>query len=62
MRNEWIFDAVQAEVAYRTEALYKASGAGWSAGGRWWRLGRRKAEVMVPEQRRPRHDQGVLAR
>ncbi|GAA5156971.1 MULTISPECIES: hypothetical protein [Amycolatopsis] len=59
MRNDWIFDAVQAEVAYRTEELHKA----WPAGGkrRRWRLGRRMPEVKVPQQRRPSRDEAVLS-
>ncbi|TNC29005.1 hypothetical protein [Amycolatopsis alkalitolerans] len=58
MRNDWIFDAVQAEVAYRTEELHKA----WPAGRkrRRWRLGRRIPEVHVPQQRRPSRDEAPL--
>lgn len=59
MREEWIFDRMQAEVAYRTEELYKARGVGGRGGRRWWRLRRRPAGVPVPEQRRPSHDQRV---
>ncbi|MFD4198638.1 hypothetical protein [Amycolatopsis thermoflava] len=47
MRNEIMYDAVMAEVAYRREQLEKAS----RPGRRWF--GRAKAEVRVPEQRRP---------
>ncbi|GAB3006823.1 hypothetical protein LWP59_29425 [Amycolatopsis acidiphila] len=59
MRNDWIFDAVQAEVAYRTEELYKS----WPAAQkrRRWRLGRRVPEVQVPEQRRPSRDEVALS-
>lgn len=59
MRNDWIFDAVQAEVAYRTEEIYKA----WPTGQkrRRWRLGRKTPEVQVPEQRRPSSDEAVLS-
>jgi len=62
MRNEAIFDAVQAEVAYRTEALYKARSTGGAGGFRWWKLGRRSVQAPVPEQRRPSHDQELPAR
>lgn len=56
MRNDWIFDAVQAEVAYRTEEIYKSRAA---VPKRRWRLGRRIPEVHVPEQRRPGRDETV---
>jgi hypothetical protein len=58
MRNELILDAVQAEVAYRTEELYKAG----RTAQRPWRFGRRAAEPVVPEQRRPRHDRVTPSR
>ncbi|WP_236788495.1 hypothetical protein [Amycolatopsis sp. GM8] len=59
MRNDWIFDAVQAEVAYRTEEIYKS----WPAEHkrRRWRLGRRTPEVHVPRQRRPSRDETTLS-
>jgi hypothetical protein len=66
VRENWIFDRMQAEVAYRTEELYRASGSPGYRGqvgngdGRqrwWWKLRRRAAGVSVPEQRRPSHDQ-----
>ena len=47
MRSELMFDAVMAEVAYRREQLEKAG----KPGRRWFT--RRRAEVRVPEQRRP---------
>ena len=59
MRNDWIFDAVQAEVAYRTEELHKA----WPAGPkrRRWRIGRKTPEVAVPRQRRPSRDEVAVS-
>ncbi|HET6504048.1 MAG TPA: hypothetical protein VFG87_25145 [Amycolatopsis sp.] len=60
MRNDWVFDLRQAEMAYRTEELYRARrGARRGArreGVRWWKRRRRSAEVQIPEQRRPAHD------
>ncbi|GAB3584550.1 hypothetical protein GCM10027445_60880 [Amycolatopsis endophytica] len=55
MRNELMFDAVMAEVAYRREQLEKAG----RPGRRWF--GRRSVEVRVPEQRRPSTDELVRA-
>ncbi|GAB3501678.1 hypothetical protein [Amycolatopsis cihanbeyliensis] len=46
MQQDWIFQAVQAEVAYRTEELRKAAGGGWARRAR----------------RRMRPAQGALAR
>lgn len=59
MRNDWMFDAVLAEVAYRTEELHKA----WPTRRRTrrWRIGRRIPEVTVPQQRRPSAAESVLA-
>lgn len=59
MRNDWIFDAVLAEVAYRTEELHKA----WPAGrrARRWRPGRKSPEVSIPRQRRPSAAEAVPA-
>lgn len=54
MREDWIFDRMEAEVAYRTEELYKASGG--LGGRRWWLPRRRSARVLVPEQRSGSHD------
>jgi hypothetical protein len=51
MRNDWIFDAVQAEVAYRTEELKKAGRLARVVEDRrrrWWG---RFPEVEVPRQR-----------
>lgn len=59
MREDWLFDRVQAEVAYRTEELHKARG-NVNSGLRWWR--RRRPEITVPEQRSPSHDQPVGSR
>jgi hypothetical protein len=59
MRNDWIFDAVQAEVAYRTAELHKA---GRPMRRRRWRLRRRTPEARVPEQRRPSPDEAVLSK
>lgn len=56
MREDWIFDRMEAEVAYRTEELYKASSGGLG-GRRWWQPRRRSARLSVPEQRRGSHDQ-----
>jgi hypothetical protein len=62
MRNDWIFDAVQAEVTYRTEQLYRA-GRGYQPKRRWrWRLGSRIPQVRVPEPRRPAGGEVVLSR
>lgn len=58
MLNDWIFDAVQAEVAYRTEENYRAGRP--SKPRRRWLLGRRVPEVTVPEQRRPDHEESAL--
>ncbi|NKQ53063.1 hypothetical protein HFP15_09230 [Amycolatopsis sp. K13G38] len=57
MRNDWIFDAVQAEVVYRTEELYKAGQGTRPLRRRRWRLGRKHAEIKIPEQRRPSRDE-----
>ncbi|KAA9158410.1 hypothetical protein FPZ12_022735 [Amycolatopsis acidicola] len=59
MRNDWIFDAVQAEVAYRTEMNFRAGRP--ASARRRWRLGRRIPEVTVPEQRRPGHEETALS-
>ncbi|GLY69845.1 hypothetical protein [Amycolatopsis taiwanensis] len=57
MHEDWLFDRVQAEVAYRTEELHKTRGSS-RYGGKWWRkLGRREAAIAVPEQRWPSRDQ-----
>jgi hypothetical protein len=53
MRGDWLFDAVQVEVAYRSEQLQKAGRSTWV--GRAGRFGRRfrarkPAEVVVPAQ------------
>ncbi|MDQ0380114.1 hypothetical protein [Amycolatopsis thermophila] len=56
MRNELMFDAVLAEVAYRREQLENAG----RPGPRWF--GRRRAAVRVPEQRRPSAAELVRAR
>ncbi|UQS26234.1 MULTISPECIES: hypothetical protein [Amycolatopsis] len=58
MRNELMFDAVMAEVAYRREQLEKAS----RPGPRWFGRARNKAGVRVPEQRRPSAAELVQAR
>ncbi|GHF05257.1 hypothetical protein GCM10017786_43410 [Amycolatopsis deserti] len=58
MRNELMFDAVMAEVAYRREQLEKAG----RPGGRWFRRARSKAEIRVPEQRRASTVELVQAR
>jgi len=47
MRNDVMFDAVMAEVAYRREQLEKAS----RPGRRWFT--RRRAQVAVPQPRTP---------
>jgi hypothetical protein len=62
MRNDWIFDAVQAEVTYRTEQLYRAGRSHRPKRRRQWRLGSRVSEVRVPEQRRPAGEEAVLSR
>jgi len=59
MRNDWIFDAVQAEVAYRTEELYKAGRGTRPVRRRRWQLGRKHAEVKIPRQRRPSEAESV---
>jgi hypothetical protein len=55
MSSDWLFDAVQVEVAYRTEQLVKAGRSRWvdraDTVGRRFRA-RRAASVVVPEQRR----------
>ncbi|HJQ48585.1 MAG TPA: hypothetical protein VJ870_20015 [Amycolatopsis sp.] len=56
MRNDWIFEAVQAEVAYRQEKLYKAGRGTRPIRRRRWLGGRKQAEVTIPEQRRPSDD------
>lgn len=59
MRNDWMFDAVLAEVAYRTEELQKA----WPAkrrARRRWRWGTGVPEVSVPRPRQPSRDEAVL--
>jgi hypothetical protein len=55
MHSDWLFDAVQVEVAYRREQLQKASRSKWV--GLADRFGRRirarkAAEVVVPAQTR----------
>lgn len=60
VREDWLFDRVQAEVVYRTEELHRARGNGGNNLRRWWRLRRR--EITVPEQRSPGHDQPVGSR
>ncbi|MDT7728933.1 MAG: hypothetical protein QOI21_5509 [Actinomycetota bacterium] len=55
MSSDWLFDAVQVEVAYRNEQLMKAGRSKWV--GRADSLGRRirarrAAAVVVPEQQR----------
>ena len=63
MRNDWIFDAVQAEVAYRTEELYKAGRRGTRpVRRRRWRLGRKNPEIKIPEQRQPSRDESPVSR
>ncbi|HVW41258.1 MAG TPA: hypothetical protein VHC18_07905 [Amycolatopsis sp.] len=62
MRNDWIFDAVQAEVAYRTEELYKAGRGTRPVRRRRWLRGRRQPEVSIPAQRRPAHDEAPASR
>ncbi|TVT50091.1 hypothetical protein FNH05_16285 [Amycolatopsis rhizosphaerae] len=59
MRNDWIFDAVQAEVAYRTEQIHRAARAGRPSRRRRWR---RVSEVRVPEQRSPAPGEVLLTR
>jgi hypothetical protein len=57
MSSDWLFDAVQVEVAYRNEQLLKAGRSKWvgrSVGLRRRIRARRAAAVVVPEQlRRP---------
>ncbi|WP_158882756.1 hypothetical protein [Amycolatopsis anabasis] len=62
MRNDWIFDAVQAEVAYRTEELRKAGrGSRVVSPKRRWKLPwSRSTEVRIPEQRRGEHEQATV--
>jgi hypothetical protein len=62
MRNDWIFDAVHAEVMYRTEQLARAGQGYQPKRRRRWRLGSRAPEVVVPEPRRPAGDEAVLPR
>jgi hypothetical protein len=55
MSSDWLFDAVQVEVAYRNEQLRKAGRSKWV--GRTGTFGRRlrarrAASVVVPEQQR----------
>jgi hypothetical protein len=56
MRNDWMFDVRQAEMAYRTEELYRARRGARREGVRWWKRRRRPVAVQIPEQRRPAHD------
>ena len=56
MPNDWIFDAVQAEVAYRTSERYKAGPGTRPVRRRRWPLGRRRAEIRLPEPRRASPD------
>ncbi|MFD2418845.1 hypothetical protein [Amycolatopsis pigmentata] len=60
MRDDRIFDVTQAELAYRTEEIYRARARSGNDRAPWWKLGRRT--VTVPEQRRPSHDRRVSAR
>jgi hypothetical protein len=62
MSSDWLFDAVQVEVAYRNEQLRKAARSKWvgraDKAGRRLRA-RRAAGVAVPSQ--IRRDAGVVA-
>jgi hypothetical protein len=60
MRDDRAFDVTQAELAYRTEEIYRARARAETDRGPWWKWGRRNVEV--PEQRRPGHDRGSSAR
>jgi hypothetical protein len=60
MRDDRLFDVTQAELAYRTEELYRARARSVSDRAPWWKRGRRA--VTVPEQRRPSHDRRAPAR
>lgn len=62
MRDNRVFDVTQAELAYRTEEIYRARARSGNERGSWWKLGRRAASVTVPEQRRPGHDRETPAR
>jgi hypothetical protein len=65
MSSDWLFDAVQVEVAYRNELLMKAGRSKWvgraDTFGRRLRA-RRAAPVVVPEQQRRPVAAPVVAR
>ncbi|WP_216205971.1 hypothetical protein [Amycolatopsis aidingensis] len=58
MRQDWIFQAVQAEVAYRTEELRKAAGIRWPGRAARRRRGANAPAqpVRVPRQRGGEHE------
>ncbi|MTD53485.1 hypothetical protein [Amycolatopsis pithecellobii] len=59
MHGSWLYDVVRAEVAYRTEEIYRS----WPAEPKRRRrlLGRRSPEIHVPRQRGPSADESTVA-